>query len=117
MLGDPWKRVLAGGDSHGLSLDFFALLRLGAPEHRPCAQGWAWLASSLPEAHLLWLHRFPPASPIGRLRTATCRRKARLYLHKSSRWKLALYGRKNAGGPGTSPGEAVRSVRLIGICE
>lgn len=85
--GDPRKRVQVGGDF--LVLGFSARLILGGPEYRPRATAELGGLSASPGAAEAVVP-VPNPSPTGRLLAATCRQKARLYLHKSSGWKLAL---------------------------
>ena len=72
-----------------LVLGFSARLILGGPEYRPRATAELGGLSASPGAAEAVVP-VPNPSPTGRLLAATCRQKARLYLHKSSGWKLAL---------------------------
>lgn len=99
--GDPRKRVQVRGDFHVLG--FSARLFLRGPECRPraTAERGGLSASPGPAEDVVPV---PNPSPTGRLLAATCRQNARLYLHKSSGWKLALYGRKKRWRAGNVAG-------------
>lgn len=95
VLGEQWMRVLMGGNTAGLSLDFLPLLLLLVPNPPHLRESWAWLVPRLlrpapQQGHQLQLR--PKAACAGGTRGDLQAEGRGLYSNKKQPVELALYG-------------------------